>query len=40
MWVRVTLGWKKSAGRWTVAHEHVSVPIDPATLRAELELEP
>ena len=40
MWVRVTLGWKKSDGRWTVAHEHVSVPIDPETLRAELALEP
>ena len=23
-WARVTLGWRKLDGRWTVAHEHVS----------------
>ncbi len=25
-WVRVTVGYKKTAGRWLVIHEHASIP--------------
>lgn len=28
LWVRVTVGYRKISGRWTVIHEHVSVPFD------------
>lgn len=27
LWVRVTIGLKKIEGRWTIAHEHTSVPF-------------
>jgi ketosteroid isomerase-like protein len=32
--VRVTAAWRKINGRWLITHEHVSVPLDMATLRA------
>jgi len=34
MWLRATLCYRRAAGRWWVAHEHVSVPIDPMTGKA------
>jgi ketosteroid isomerase-like protein len=40
MWLRFTDGWKRSNGRWVVAHEHVSVPVDLATGKARLDLTP
>jgi uncharacterized protein (TIGR02246 family) len=40
MWVRFTDGWERRKGRWLVAHEHVSVPVDMATGKARLDLTP
>jgi len=31
--VRVTDGYKKIDGHWLIAHEHVSIPVDMATLK-------
>jgi uncharacterized protein (TIGR02246 family) len=40
MFVRATVGFRKTDGRWLVTHEHDSVPFDPETGRASLDLEP
>ena len=40
IWVRFTDGWERRNGRWLVAHEHVSVPVDFATGKARLDLTP
>jgi ketosteroid isomerase-like protein len=34
--VRVTDGYKKINGHWLIAHEHVSVPIDMATKKGDM----
>lgn len=34
MWLRATICYRRSAGRWWVAHEHVSTPFDPTTGKA------
>jgi uncharacterized protein (TIGR02246 family) len=39
-WVRATLGLRKSAGVWKLAHQHVSVPFEMESGKALLELEP
>lgn len=33
MTVRVTDGYKKVNGQWLIAHEHVSIPVDLATMK-------
>jgi uncharacterized protein (TIGR02246 family) len=33
-WVRVTVCYQRQRGSWSVIHEHVSVPFDPATSQA------
>ena len=33
--VRVTDGYKRVNGRWLIAHEHVSIPVDLATLKPD-----
>jgi uncharacterized protein (TIGR02246 family) len=33
MTVRVTDGYKKVNGQWVIAHEHVSIPVDEATMK-------
>jgi uncharacterized protein (TIGR02246 family) len=33
--VRVTDGYKRVNGHWLIAHEHVSVPIDAATMKPD-----
>ena len=38
--VRVTDGYKRVNGQWLIAHEHVSVPVDLATGRADLASKP
>ncbi len=38
--VRVTDGYRKIKGRWLVAHEHVSVPVDPETGKADFSSKP
>ena len=34
--IRVTDGYKKISGQWLISHEHVSVPVDLATLKPDL----
>jgi ketosteroid isomerase-like protein len=33
--VRVTDGYKRVDGQWLVAHEHVSIPVDLATMKPD-----
>lgn len=40
MWVRATVCFRKIDGRWMVKHEHDSVPFDPETGKASLDLKP
>jgi|SRR5450631_930519 len=40
MWVRATACYRKIDGTWALAHEHQSVPFDPQTGTASLDLEP
>ncbi len=35
--VRVTDGYKKINGQWLISHEHVSVPVDLATMKPDLD---
>jgi ketosteroid isomerase-like protein len=37
MTVRVTDGYKKVNGQWLISHEHVSVPVDLAVLKPDLD---
>lgn len=37
---RITVGMKRSGQRWKVIHQHTSVPIDPHTTQAILQLPP
>ena len=39
-WLRWTAGFRKIDGNWLIAHDQVSVPVDLATGRAVLDLEP
>jgi uncharacterized protein (TIGR02246 family) len=39
-WVRVTVSFQRQQGAWRIIHEHVSVPIDPMTSKAEFIREP
>jgi uncharacterized protein (TIGR02246 family) len=40
MWWRATVCYRKLDGKWTVTHEHNSVPFDTATGKASLDLRP
>lgn len=40
MWWRATLCFHKIDGKWMVTHSHSSVPFDPESGRASLDLEP
>jgi uncharacterized protein (TIGR02246 family) len=40
MWIRATLCFGKIDGKWMVTHEHVSVPFDPQSGQASLDLKP
>lgn len=40
VWVRATVGLRRIGGRWVIVHEHISVPINMQTYRAELTLKP
>lgn len=35
-WMRVSAGYRKRQGGWKIVHEHVSLPMDPTTIRADL----
>jgi len=39
-WVRWTAGFRRIDGTWFVEHDHVSVPVDPASGQAVLNLTP
>ena len=39
-WVRITLCFRKIDGKWLVTHEHASVPFDPESGKASLDLNP
>ena len=40
MWVRVTYCFRKIDGTWVIAHDQVSVPLDIASGRGVVDLEP
>ncbi len=40
MWVRATACYRKIDGKWMITHEHQSVPFDPQTGAASLDLQP
>jgi uncharacterized protein (TIGR02246 family) len=40
MWFRVSLAFRKVGGRWLVTHEHSSVPFEPQSMRAAVDLRP
>jgi ketosteroid isomerase-like protein len=40
MWVRATVCLRKIGGKWTITHEHQSVPFDAETGQASLDLKP
>lgn len=40
MWVRATLGCRRTNGRWLIMHDHESVPCDPASGQALIDLNP
>lgn len=39
-WVRVTIGFRKIEGAWTVTHEHVSMPLDMDSANGACDREP
>jgi ketosteroid isomerase-like protein len=39
-WLRSTTCFRKIDGTWLITHDPVSVPVDPQTRRALLDLEP
>ena len=39
-WVRATFCWQRIGGEWLVVHDHASVPLDVATGRGVVDLEP
>jgi uncharacterized protein (TIGR02246 family) len=40
MWVRATVCFQKIESRWALTHDHESVPFDPQTGKASLDLKP
>jgi ketosteroid isomerase-like protein len=40
VWVRATVGFRKIGGKWMIAHEHFSVPINMENFEGVLDLKP
>jgi len=40
MWVRATFGLRRADGRWLIAHDQVSVPLDLRSGAGLTDLEP
>lgn len=40
IWLRSTVCCQRSNGTWSITHEHVSLPINPETMRAWFYTEP
>ena len=39
-WMRSTIGFRKTHGKWAIVHEHWSAPFDPQTSKAMFDLTP
>jgi ketosteroid isomerase-like protein len=39
-WVRATDGCRRSDGEWLITHEHISLPVDPMSRSAVMDLAP
>jgi uncharacterized protein (TIGR02246 family) len=39
-WMRVTVGYRKTNGKWLIVHEHFSAPFDMESGKALFDLEP
>ncbi|MFA9476997.1 nuclear transport factor 2 family protein [Phycisphaerales bacterium AB-hyl4] len=39
-WMRGTIGFRKTDGKWTIVHEHWSAPFDPESNKAMFDLQP
>ena len=39
-WVRATVCCQRANDRWLITHEHISLPVDPASGRAVMDLVP
>ncbi|MGH3028360.1 MAG: YybH family protein [Gaiellaceae bacterium] len=39
-WVRATDGCRRSDDEWLITHEHISLPVDPMSRRAVMDLVP
>ena len=40
MWVRTSMGLRQIDGTWTIVHVHTSVPFDPESGEAAVDLTP
>ena len=40
MWWRATVGFERRGDKWLVTHEHQSVPFDPKSGKASIDLKP
>lgn len=36
VWVRESVCLRRSLGTWSITHEHISIPVDPSTMRVWL----
>ena len=39
-WVRATDGCRRSDDEWRITHEHISLPVDPMSRSAVMDLVP
>ena len=39
-WMRSTIGFRRTGGKWVIVHEHWSAPFDPETSKALFDLQP
>jgi len=39
-WVRATDGCRRSNDEWLITHEHISLPVDPMSRSAAMDLSP
>ena len=39
-WVRATDGCQRSDGEWLITHEHISLPVDPMSRNAVMDIAP
>ena len=39
-WVRATVGCQRANGQWQITHEHISLPVQPGSWTAVMDIEP